>query len=80
MENNLLRRVRVKRQIQEAKINLIKMLSECETEEQLVEIMKLKDQLMDSYYGKEGRLAEGDQARGGNDEIEPKAMSDQFYN
>lgn len=34
---------------------MIKMLSECETEEQLIEVMKLKDQLMDSYYGKQAR-------------------------
>ena len=44
------------------------------------EIMKLKDQLMDSYYGEEGRLVDGDQARKRNEEIEQKARSDQFYN
>jgi len=36
LENDLMKRIHNKREIQEAKINLIKMLSECETEEELI--------------------------------------------
>ena len=42
----LLDRVRTQREIQEAKINLIKMLAECKTEAQLKEVMQIKDEFM----------------------------------
>ena len=44
----LMDRVRAKREIQEAKINLIKMLSECKTEAQLQEVMRIKEEFMAS--------------------------------
>lgn len=56
------------------------MLSECETEEQLMEIMKLKDQLMDSYYGNDGKRGDDSFAKRQNEELEQKAMSEHFYN
>ena len=52
-------RVRVKRQIQEAKINLIKMLSECRTEAQLFEVMKIKEDFMRTYCQAGGSQSQG---------------------
>ena len=49
LENDLMKRIHNKREIQEAKINLIKMLSECETEEELIQVMRLKDTFMSTY-------------------------------
>lgn len=39
-------RVRTQREIQEAKINLVKMLAECKTEAQLNEVMRIKEEFM----------------------------------
>ena len=49
VNKDLLKQVATKREIQEAKINLIKMLSECETEEELQQVLKLKNKFMDFY-------------------------------
>lgn len=43
----------LKRGISEAKINLIKMLSECETEEELIRVMKLKEDFMNNFCSDE---------------------------
>ena len=45
---SLLERVKDVREIQEAKINLIKMLAECKTEAQVAEVLKIKEQFMAS--------------------------------
>ena len=45
-------RVRNQREIQEAKINLIKMLAECKTEAQLNEVMRIKDEFMKNIRSK----------------------------
>ena len=45
----LLDRAREQREIQEAKINLVKLLSECRNEDDLYEVMKLKQEFMKRY-------------------------------
>ena len=49
VENTLIKRVQQKRAIQEEKINLIRKLSECETEEDLIEVMRMKEEFMANY-------------------------------
>lgn len=53
VENDLLAKIENKREIQEAKINLIKMLNECQSEEELLEVMKLKDSFMETFCASE---------------------------
>ena len=45
-DEGMLERVKATREIQEAKINLIKMLSEAKTEAQISEILRIKEQFM----------------------------------